>query len=50
MSVAVLIVILHGQPPMDVRPFPSMAECEHARRLVFEVIKTSTTRYRCVPA
>lgn len=47
MSVAVLIVVLHGSV-MQVRTFPSLAECEHARVLVFEVGRTTTTRYRCV--
>ena len=45
--IAILLVTLHGSV-MEVRTFPSLAECEHARVLVFEPGKTSTTTYRCV--
>jgi hypothetical protein len=50
MITAILLVTLHGLAPQPVRAFASLAECEHARVLVFEQGKTSTTRYRCVPA
>jgi hypothetical protein len=49
MITAILIVTLHGLAPQQVRAFASLAECEHARVLVFEQGKTSTTRDRCVP-
>jgi len=49
MITAILIVTLHGLAPQQVRTFASLAECEHARVLVFEQGKTSTTRYECVP-
>jgi hypothetical protein len=47
-TAAVLIVVLHGLAPMQVRTFASLAECEHARVLVFVPTASSTTRYRCV--
>jgi hypothetical protein len=48
MITAILLVTLHGLAPQQVRTFASLAECEHARVLVFESGKSSTTRYRCV--
>lgn len=49
MTTTILLVTLFGLAPMQVRPFTSLAECEH-HAAILSLTASTATRYRCVRA